>query len=302
MLSKIKRIINGAIKRGYWYNNVLFPDCRKFWCYNTFNTDVINLGSTSALCAFNYDGLPIKGANFALAHNPLSGDYAILRNYLGYLKPQGGVVIIPLCPFSSLASGYTINDDRYYTLLYASTIPDYSHSKDIFVNNIKKNPISVYPLIYVLKDLFFLKNKKNKCLTEMEMKQDAEEWMKSWKKEFSIRDFSVPLSLINQDALSDAVTIILNIIDCCENHGFRPVVIIPPVYSALGSLFTPEIREVLMGQLITSIKHKSVLFLDYMDDDEFCNDRTMFTNSFLMNQKGAKSFTSKVLSDIKNAE
>ena len=78
---KLKNKIIGLIKRGNWFNNILFPGCRKFWNYNTFNTDVINLGSTSAMNAFSYEGLQIKGANFAIGANPLLGDFEILKNY-----------------------------------------------------------------------------------------------------------------------------------------------------------------------------------------------------------------------------
>ena len=53
--------LNGAIRRTHWFNDELFPDCRKFWNYNTFNTDVINLGSTSGYYAFDYEGLQICG-------------------------------------------------------------------------------------------------------------------------------------------------------------------------------------------------------------------------------------------------
>ena len=77
---KIKNKIDSFIRNSHWYSEVLFPDCKKFWTYNTFNTEVVNLGSTSALYAFNYDNLPIKGANFALSRNPLTADLAILKN------------------------------------------------------------------------------------------------------------------------------------------------------------------------------------------------------------------------------
>lgn len=73
-----------------------------------FNTDVINLGSTSVCHAFDYEGLPICGSNFALRHNSLSGDLAILKNYFGYLNPTNSHVIIPLCAFSSLAAVMTL--------------------------------------------------------------------------------------------------------------------------------------------------------------------------------------------------
>lgn len=143
---KIASKINGAIRRTHWFNEELFPDCRKFWNYNTFNTDVINLGSTSGYYAFDYEGLPIKGGNFALRHNPLSGDQAILKNYFGYLNPKGSHVIIPLCVFSSLAGSYDFMEDRFYTLIYPSSIPHFSYRRQQQIKAIAASPIRRFPL------------------------------------------------------------------------------------------------------------------------------------------------------------
>ena len=101
MKKKIMSLINILIKKGYWYNNILFNGSSFLSTYKTFDTDVINLGSLSAKYAFDYSCLSIKGANFAIPSNPLLGDYHILRNFSSYLKPEGSVVIITLCPFSS---------------------------------------------------------------------------------------------------------------------------------------------------------------------------------------------------------
>ena len=112
----IKHIINSVIRKGYWFNNVSFDGCSR----------LINLGSTSAVYAFNYEGVGIKGGNWAMPRNPLLGDYAILRNYSSFLK-KGSIVIIPLCPFSAFSGSYDYLDDRFYTILYPTTIPNYKY-------------------------------------------------------------------------------------------------------------------------------------------------------------------------------
>ena len=76
---------NGLVKRTFWYNQVVFPGCRKFWEIKTFNLDVINLGSTASYCAFDYSTVNhLKCANFALPSQYLLADYEILLNYCSY--------------------------------------------------------------------------------------------------------------------------------------------------------------------------------------------------------------------------
>lgn len=298
--SILKRVVNGLIRRGYWYNHILFADCSKFWSYNIFNTEVINLGSTSAVNAFCYDNLNIKAANFALSHHPLSGDLAILKNYSCYLKPKGSTVILSLCPFSSLSGNYQCSEDRYYTLLYPTTLPFYSFRSEQQINSIKLRPLHSYTIIGFLQDLKYLFVKpKSKIMSEEQMVADAENWLKNWMKEFSLKDFKTPLSLYNQDAIEDAANILNETISFCKERNIRPCLLIPPVYHTLGEKFTSEIREVIINSLIEKIEDKSVWFHNYMDDADFTNDRNLFQNSYLMNKKGAQAFTKKVLKDLK---
>lgn len=296
---KIVGKLNGLIRRTHWFNDVMFPDCRKFWEYNTFNTEVINLGSTSGCHAFNYDGLPVRGANFALCHNPLSGDQAILKNYFGYLNPMESHVIIPLCVFSSLAGGYEFMEDRFYTLLYPTSIPHFSYIRQQQVKQYAARPIRLFPLWSIYTELkSMLKGKKKNVLTEEQMQRDANGWINGWKHEFAIYDFSQPLSLINQDGLKDASHILNEMISFCKERNITPYLILPPMYHTLAEKFDGNARKVLLDGLVDTIEDKTVKFYNYMDDPRFTHETSLFQNSFLLNEKGAKKFTKIVLSDI----
>lgn len=292
--------LNGLIRRTNWYNNEIFPDCRKFWEYNKFNTEVINLGSTSGFYAFDYEGLSdCVGANFALRHNPLSGDLAILKNYFGYLNPNESHVIITLCVFSSLAGSYNFMGDRFYTLIYPSFIPNFSYRRQQEVKNMAANPILRFPLWSVYTELkSLLKRNKQGIKTEEQMRLDAERWIKGWKHEFSLADFSQPLSLINQDGLKDASVILNDLISFCKERNMKPVLVLPPMYHTLAEKFDGNARRILLDDLINMLDDKSVKFLNYMDDSRFSHDTTLFQDSFLLNKNGAKKFTKIVLKEI----
>lgn len=296
---KIASKLNGAIRRTHWFNEELFPDCRKFWNYNTFNTDVINLGSTSGCHAFDYEDLPIRGVNFALSHNPLSGDQAILKNYFGYLNSKGSHVIISLCVFSSLAGSYDFMEDRFYTLIYPSSIPHFSYRRQQHIKAIAARPVRKFPLWSFYTELrTLLRGTGHSTLTEEQMKADAERWIKGWKHEFALSDFSQPLSLINQDGLKDASFILNDMISFCKERDIKPVLVLPPMYHTLASKFDSDARKVLLDDLLKTLDDQTVKFLNYMDDTRFSHDITLFQDSFLLNKKGAKKFTKIVLADI----
>ncbi len=296
---KIASKLNGAIRRTHWFNDELFPDCRKFWNYNTFNTDVINLGSTSGYYAFDYEGLPIKGGNFALRHNPLSGDQAILKNYFGYLNPKGSHVIIPLCVFSSLAGSYDFMEDRFYTLIYPSSIPHFSYRRQQQIKAIAASPIRRFPLWSFYTELRAqLRGTSHSTLTEEQMKADADRWIKGWKHEFALSDFSQPLSLFNKDGVNDAAEILNDIISFCKERNIKPVIMIPPMYHTLAEKFDEKARQLFVYDLIEKIEDKTVPFHNYMDDSRFSRDSSLFMNSFFLNKKGAKKFTRIALTDI----
>lgn len=296
---KIIGKLNGVIRRTRWFNEELFPDCRKFWEYNKFNTDVINLGSTSGCHAFDYEGLPICGGNFALRHNPLSGDLAILKNYFGYLNPNNSYVIITLCAFSSLAGSYDFMEDRFYSLIYPSSIPHFSYRRQQQIKQYATYPLRLFPLWSIISEIksLLLKDKRS-IKTEEEMILDADRWIHAWKHEFALNDFSQPLSLINQDGLKDALNILNEIISFCKERNIKPVLVLPPMYHTLASKFDKNARKQFLDDLIEKIDDKSVKFYDFMSDSRFSNDITLFQDSFLLNKKGAKKFTEIVLHNM----
>lgn len=296
---KIAGKLNGIIRRTHWFNEEMFPDCCKFWEYNKFNTDVINLGSTSGCHAFDYEDLPIRGVNFALSHNPLSGDQAILKNYFGYLNSKESHVIISLCVFSSLAGSYDFMEDRFYTLVYPSSIPHFSYRRQQQIKAIAASPIRKFPLWSIYTELrFLLRGASHSMLTEEQMKTDADRWIKGWKHEFALSDFSQPLSLFNKDGVNDAAEILNDIISFCKERKIKPVIMIPPMYHTLAEKFDEKARQLFVYDLIEKIEDKTVPFHNYMDDSRFSRDSSLFMNSFFLNKKGAKEFTRIALTDI----
>lgn len=303
LVHKIANKLNGLVRHTNWFKYGQFLDCEKFWKYNTFNTKVVNLGSTSAVYAFDYSDLPIKAGNWALSHNPLSGDRAILKNYFSYLDPHKSTVLLPLCLFTSVSGSYDFMEDRYYTLLYPTSIPHFSYKRQQYVKNLRNRPLRSFPLFAIYSETkrlvkYLILGKHERTFNEQFMEEDAKRWINSWFKEFSIQSLDYPLSLLNKDGINDAASILNDIIFFCKERNITPVLVLPPVYHTLSEKYGEKGKQLLLFSLIDKIEDKSVKFLNYLDDDRFSHESTLFHDSYLLNKDGAKKFTKIVLSDI----
>lgn len=301
--TRIRNLILKAVRNSDWYKKELFQDCEKFWNQSDFNLEVVNLGSTSAVRAFDYEGLPLKAANWALSRNYLFGDKAILENYSSYLSEKGSTVIIPLCAFSSLSGSYTYLDDRYYTILYPSSIPGFSKNRQMAIRELQSNPLPHYPMWQLYLDIrkkltSLIRKSKPSIPSGVVLDRNASQWVSDWKREFSLKDFISPLTLINQDAVKDAIGLLNDIITFCKEHNHRPILVFPPMHRSLSAKFSAEARELLIGSMVKALDNRDVKFLDYMDDAEFADDASLFENAYLMNAKGAKQFTKRVMKDV----
>ena len=292
----IQRASFKLLSRTYWYNNVAFGDCAKFWKHRTFEMDVVNLGSSSGKAAFDYSAYPsLKAANWAMAPQTFVADLEILRNYCCFLK-EGATVILPICPFSSLGGANDDLPDKYYTVLNIASIPNASFRRYRAQMQIKEKPWLYFPALPV----DFLRNKiKRFKTTDIEI--DANIRLNSWKKEFSILDFENELSIVNKDSFDDGISVLKKIFNFCKSHRYRVVVILPPVHEALSSKFTPSMKRKFIDAFVEkAIKDENVDFFDYFTDKRFTKE--MFSDSFLLNKRGASLFTDIVLKDINIAQ
>ena len=289
----IQRAAFKILSRSYWYNHVAFSDCAKFWSHRTFGLDIVNLGSSSSVAAFDYSGHPeLKAANWAMAPQTFMADYEILRNYASFLK-KGATVIIPICPFSSLGGSNDDLADKYYTVLNIASIPHASYRRYTKQMQIRQQPWLYFPALPV----DWLRSKIRR-FRKPQYEQDARIRVNSWKKEFSIIDFDYELSLVNKDAFDDGVVLLKKILSYCKARDFKPVMVLPPVHQALSTLFTPAMRRKFIDSFVAQALEgeDKVAFLDYFEDKRFTSD--MFADSFLLNKKGAVLFTDVVLKDI----
>ena len=299
---KLKKFINSRyrsiILNSDWYNS-MFTDCKKFWNGFHMGLDIVNLGSTSSVYAFSYDDVDKKCANWAMRPQTLYADFLILQNYCSYLKP-GSVVLIPLCPFSSLSSPryLTKGVDRYFTMLAPESIWPFSLEKYNKMMDIKNNPKRYYPVAALRKDLVHIlkKDTREYSISPNQFEQDALSRIEGWKSEFSILDFSNPMRLHNKDMFETGVGVLREMIEFCREREYKPVIVIPPVTKQLAEKLPTYARKKYMYEFVREGNVAQIPLLDYFDDVRFQKEE-WFRDSLLMNNEGAKVFTKQVMID-----
>ena len=138
--SKFVSIANRFVRKTLWYKSI-WSGADKIYNLNTFGLQVVNTGSGSGMHNFNYDGLPIKGFNFAVGPQSLVHDYNILKNYFSYFK-KGCVVIIPICPFSGMVVKYNkAHNFKYYPMLHPATIENFDEAERTRAYKLYREPI-----------------------------------------------------------------------------------------------------------------------------------------------------------------
>lgn len=303
-------VLNKALKQTNWYNNVLVYT--KQMCSNegyrdylVRNLDIVNVGSNPARFAFHYDY--VMGENWSTGNQGKDMDFEILRFRHSFLR-KGGVVLLPIIPFSGVAGFLKKNKPEYlgikYYAKFAHTL-DYGQANGIPECH-KATWWLKYPLLCepkALRYLFFDQQPDTRLLLSeqpMMMPQvieDARHRVEWWLKEFNMRTLDEPLSKELEEGISNTVAIMQQMIDYLSECDLRPVIILLPTAKPLQQYFTQDIKQRLVYDFIGQIERPTVEFLDYSNTEEFL-DPQLYFDSLFMNLRGRKVFTRRVLKDL----
>lgn len=296
MKHRVINLLNRIIRHTDWYNKTFWNGATKFWYQNQFGLDVVNLGSNPGVYSFNYADLPIKGSNWALGPQSLTHDFNILRNYFSYLK-EGGHVIVVVLPFSCLESRYDKSHNlKYYTFLHPATILNFEDKERTRALLIKGNPFKQMPVLCIKQTLLEIKKKivASVRMPQKDLQKSAFDMMNCWKTKFGLVDLKAPISEKHLEELHTRKKTLIKIIEFCKERTLKPVVVIPPMYHTLGSMFPDEFKR---NYIDVFLKGIDAPVYDYMKDVEMDQEKYYQTALFL-NEEGAKVFTKKVLDNI----
>jgi hypothetical protein len=302
-------LLNKVVKETNWYKNIFiftaqFVSNAGYRADLQRNYDIVNLGSNPARFAFFYES--VIGQNWSTGTQGLVEDLEILKYYFSYIK-KGGVVLMPIVPFTSISS-YLKYKPAYTPVSYYSKfvkILDGYQARRLPLFK-KAYYFTRYPLFIQPKALRYLIRdvekdnrlyRSEQVMQPLELNNDANKWIGGWMKEFDIDNLTLPLNDRLKEAFDESVKNLRNLINFCVERDLRPVIIIPPVTKHLSSHFTAEIKEQYIYSFIHQANTENVLFLDYFVDERF-QEPGYYFNSFFLNLRGRKLFTRQVLQDL----
>ena len=250
------------------------------------NYDIINLGSTPARYAFFYEN--IKGQSWATGSQGQDMDFEILKYYHSYLK-EGGIVIIPIMPFTAISS-YIKTRDNYWGFSYFIKfykILSYSQRHNI-PDEVKHRFYLRFPLIYKPRAIIYLFHDQpidnrffisEQGMDHMELLQDAKHWINLWLEEFKLRDLNNVFDETWSDYYHEAIELNKQIVDFCIERGLKPVFMCVPMSKYLSDLFPEEVRKFLITDFVQACNDHNIPFYDYTLDSEFQDANLYFLKS-----------------------
>ncbi len=265
------------------------------------NFDIVNLGTYASMYSFDYKSFPaVKGMNWGQCPQLLYYDLGVLKKYHSILK-HGGTVAIVICPCSSLATGeggFGLKQAIRYIRVLDMFLLDPHYYK--FLLHIRRIIVILERMMNPFLRYIPQREKPDKIehnsMNDVQLEKDAQQWVRIWKRQFSIKDYDDPISPRNEQRLKGNIQIMQEIIDFCTERSYKPVVILPSITEHLAKYFTPTFRKIYIYDFIRKL-NRDIQVLDYMDDKTFKSD-DMYFNSFFLNSKGRKIFTHQVLKDL----
>ena len=314
VIKKTAIILSGCtlLYKTDWYKSFfvsadheIYPDNVWYRNHDERNYDVVNLGSSGGKWAFDYTDTGIKGMNWAQQPQTLLEDYNLLRHYHSILR-KNGIVLITIMPFTGLNKSTGLRDAMKYLKIDTQGQP----IQPYMYNRAKR--YAQFPILFgkpAIKALLkYLLGRETKSIDNPssqdsnpmnieQLQQDAANWMKGWKKQFTINDLEAPLTEQNKRGREYRINLMHELIDFCHERSYKPVYVIPPVTDYLAKEFTLKFRQIYIYDFLKQV-NRDIPLLDYSQDKELM-DSSLYFNSFFLNKRGRGLFTKKVIQDLK---
>ena len=297
--------LDKLVKKTNWYRNSIpnmenYPSDKWYREHLERNYDVVNIGSSSAVFCFDYEGLGVKAFNWALKPQSMEYSFKVLKQYFSILR-QNGIVLIPFCPFSGLSvtgKWAEYANDKYFHILDCTLIDNYQS-----VAKRRQHPflsMRLQSIKRLIRDVPWsnMYTYDIQCKTKDEFEKSANNWINLWMRQFDIADLNAPLSYENMEGRKSRLKIVKDMITFCQERDLEPVIVLPPAHETLNRYFTSDFVRNYITSFLDELNSPEVKVLNYLVNSKFTEDE-YFRDAYFMNKEGAKAFTRQVLSDIK---
>jgi|GEM_PF-1171821 len=296
IVCKLVNKLNHQVKKTWWYKSN-YSDAVKMKNWQAFNLELVTLGSSAVKYGLDYSGYKINAANWAMAPQNTATSFAILKNYHSFIK-ENGQLLLMLCPLQGMVIDYNKEFyDKYHYFLHPILVKHFSEETLKRVRKTIDYPALDNPKASVKLVIKNLLGKANKPQYS-NAKTDAQNRINAWKKEFSVENFSDQLSESNLKAIEYNTNLFCEMIEFCKERSLKPILGIMPTTKTLKDHIPTDFMQRAFYDMVQKvIAHTNVPFLDYYNSSEF-ESEDLYLDSFLLNEKGRKLFTDRVLKDL----
>lgn len=322
LVSLIVCIANDVYKNDYYYRDVYGEvDAMKDVPYGI---TMVNFGTSHGLAAFRYpyDANGEVCYNLALSGEDIYHDFQTLKQFTGHLA-DGCIVALPTSYFSFCMSTDSPSQKRYYlyldkkyirgfsyeTLINAKYLPVLRSGEFIIKNLINDQDIDLGGMMMnddegtqkkssgVLAISASAYNEQSEIASALEKKDKELEYhakgrVVSWRSGYMIT---------GKKYMQKNTEILIEMVEYCYEHGFKPVLVTTPIYKALNNEFSDEeLKKCYFDNVDRAVSQTGVPYLDLSHDDVLSKNPEYFGNSDHMSEKGANAFYMRYIEYLKN--
>ncbi len=296
--------LNVLYKRTNHYKNSLLP-------YPTFVGDVPTdikfavFGSTYAQYAFgNIQQMGFNKAYcFALPCESSEADLVKLKRLSNKLSPEC-VVAITLAPCNTLYHWGQLNEGiKHYGYMSMKEKKDWKVLSFIQYH-LPLFPFNIRNAGKIVKDTKYQKSIYDmvapRFYSKEQVAKNAQKMADIWIKLFGLKNLKEPVSNpVNTSDIKKNSTIIVQMIDYCQEHGFRPIIVVPPFSKKLNDYFAADFIQSTLGKVFEMATQKGVHIYDLREDEYFQDNAGLYTDGvFLLNQYGSERFIKRLFSKM----
>ncbi|MEG1931318.1 MAG: hypothetical protein RR131_09290, partial [Anaerovorax sp.] len=265
-----------------------------------YHIELANTGSSHGVHGLDYTGLGYTTFNFALDSQSMVYDYNLVHYYRDHFQ-ENGVVLIVLSYFSFWGDEFAddmfeAKNRRYFAIL------DQDHMR---FKSEKEKYLSKYFSVAEIAD-----NHIRTVFKTVE-KEDSQVKNPQEGAEYSIEEVGelrakYHLTFMEEKGVlkpmvAENVMAVEHLITLCQDHKLQPVLITTPYLSYYNKWFDQDMKASFYKKINGFVEKYQVPYWDYSADDRFANSEKYFLDTDHLNEVGAKTFTSIVVEDLKEA-
>lgn len=300
-------MLNWLYKRTNAYQNQ-FVTIRGYLDGVPDNLKMACFGSTYAKFAFNaLDKLNIQGFNFSLDAECLQCDKEVLEQYSDRLSP-GCVVVFGLAAcvtFCKEEEVVAINYRKYFKVLEKRRLPKklsrsikYRLGYHFPLTHNLKQAIRIFLDVPLIKDVV---ERYPVCCSALQTPKNMKDMAQGWIKMFRLPDLKqANLSEENNRRMKTNTSVLTEMIEFCQQKGWKPVIVITPSSAELNKHFSDQFVEATLLTMVHEVQQTTGVYaFDYRKDVAFQHDPSLFVDGgFRMSKYGSVKFIRQLIRDL----